>query len=137
MKWELGFTIIELLITMAVVLLLGAASVPAYLNYTRRDYFNTAIIPAASPFKKGIVNCYQHTANLNQCNGGDKYVPPDVSVPHGGVASIKTKQGVITIVPVEKKGIKSSDTLILTPKVVNGTLEWVVSGGAVADKYVN
>jgi hypothetical protein len=45
------------------------------------------------------------------------------------------ENGVITLVPAEKFGIKSQDNYVLTPKEEGQQLSWQTSGGAVIAGY--
>jgi type IV pilus assembly protein PilA len=131
-----GFTLIELMVTVTIVAILAAVALPTYVNYTRRAHYSE-IVSATSPYKVGVLECYQTIATLTGCDGGQNKIPPNVSAPQGAVASITVSNGVITVTPVAENGIPASDTYILTPTVINTTLIWAASGGAVSDGYAS
>jgi len=58
-----GFTLIELMIAIAIVGILAAVAVPAYQNYTKRAKFSEVIL-AASSLKKQVDVCYQVNGSL-------------------------------------------------------------------------
>lgn len=134
MKRVHGFTFVELIITFAVLALLAAIAVPSYINYSRRAYYND-LIQATAPYKVGVTQCYQNLSSLTNCNGGTNHIPANIKAPTGPIASLSVIAGVITVAPVEQNGIRPSDTYILTPKIINNVLTWVVTGGSVKDGY--
>lgn len=130
-----GFTLLELMITVAIVAILAAIAVPSYLNYTRRAYF-TEVVAATGPYKVGVIECYHNLGTLTGCTGGSNHIPANITTTTGNVTSVTATDGVITVVPVAAHGILSTDTYILTPTIVNGNLVWTASGGGMTNGYV-
>jgi type IV pilus assembly protein PilA len=129
-----GFTLLELMITVAIVAILAAVAVPSYLNYTRRAYFSE-IIAATSPYKVGVAECYQTLGTVTGCAGGTNHIPANITTTTGNITSVAVVDGVITVTPVAAHGIVATDTYILTPTIVNNTIIWAASGGGVTNGY--
>lgn len=127
-----GFTIIELLIVVAIIGILAVIAVPTYLTYTQKAYF-AEVIQATGPYKLAVETCYQQQgggAAVANCGNGSNGVPaaPGAS---GNVASVVTTgAGVITATGTAAK--VNGLTYILTPTPTNNVLIWATTGTCVA-----
>ena len=129
-----GFSLVELLITLAIIGIITSIAIPSYTSYTRRAYFSE-IVQAAAPYKVGVFECFNDLSALSGCNGGTNGVPTNRTTAVGGVTSVTVTDGVITVTPVSQHGIKASDTYVLTPTGTEGILTWAASGGGVTAGY--
>lgn len=114
-----GFTLIELMITIAIVGILAAIAVPTYLTYTKKAKFSEVIM-ATGPFRSAVDLCTQSTNALTACGNAQNGVPaaPGAS---GQVASIVTAaNGTITATDV------NAVTYILVPtrNATTGQVTW-------------
>jgi type IV pilus assembly protein PilA len=105
-----GFTLIELMIVVAIIGILAAVALPAYQDYTKKAKY-AEVISVTSGYKTAVAVCAQEEGALTGCSSGAKGVPATVSTTH--VASVTVLDGVITVVPTSTTDVLA--TLILTP----------------------
>lgn len=133
---QTGFTLIELMIVIAIIGILAAIAVPQYQTYTNKAKF-AEVVRAAGPFKSGIEICYLETSTF-ACQGATGQIPPDVTTANGNVASVTVASATGQIVATASGSIPVSPapTYILTPTAAATTasamLVWAKTGTCVA-----
>ena len=133
MKKQSGFTLIELMIVVAIIGILAAVAVPQYQTYTKKAKF-TEVIQATQPFKLGVELCYQNNNNkLDSCIGGSADVPADITTESGFVASVKTTYTdpnvIITATAKNGDGLAKQTYILKAEPAASGganALKWTV-----------
>lgn len=127
---QAGFTLIELMIVVAIVGILAAVAIPSYMNYTNKAKFSE-VMQATAPYKVAVESCAQAQGGLTNCGTpGSNGIPANfaaASATAGYTASIATgANGVIT---GTSQQVGSNYTYILTPTYqANGQVTWVRTG---------
>ncbi len=122
MKKQMGFTLIELMIVVAIIGILAAIALPAYQDYVVRARVSEGIL-AASQCRTSIAETYQ-TGTLGKTPGADLWgCNEGTANPTKFVAVINTDaDGVIKVTLSNNLGHADADdeTLTLTPQTSGG-----------------
>jgi type IV pilus assembly protein PilA len=130
MKLSRGFTLIELMIVIAIIGILSAIGVPQYHQYTKRAKFSELTMEATK-YKSAVEICYQASNDLTTCSNDSDYVPSAV-MNKGIISTLTVTQGVIAAQAIPSL---NDATFTLNPSLLNNTLSWSVGGSCVTLKY--
>lgn len=119
-----GFTLIELMIVVAIIGILAAVAVPAYQTYTLKAKFSEVVI-GTSGIKTAVEICAQDLGTVTGCTDGANGIVAVAAA--GNIGSIATTNGVITATAANANGL-TGQTYVLTPTFAAGKVTWAKTG---------
>lgn len=123
-KQSAGFTLIELMIVVAIIGILAAIAIPAYQDYTIRAKV-TEGLTLADGAKSAVWDTYGNLGTFPTGGNSSYGLPTTVSGTNTSNVQVVGPQGLIKITYKDNMGASANGkTLLLQPWAHNGVIEW-------------
>ena len=131
-KVQQGFTLIELMIVVAIIGILAAVAIPAYQDYTVRAKVTEGLSLASAG--KTAVSEYFSTNGVLPTDNTLAGMAPAASISGNHVQEVRV--GALGVIAVLFTGNPiGGSTIFLTPTTAAGGIAWNCTGGSLEGKY--
>ena len=136
MKKQQGFTLIELMIVVAIIGILAAIAIPAYQDYTIRAQVSEGLNLSGGA-KAAVSEFFMDRGVWPSDNtaAGLATIPTDISGKY--VVSVAVGSGLVTVTyGNDANNAILNDTLLMSPLGSGGSVEWTCKSADLADKHL-
>ena len=132
MKLQKGFTLIELMIVIAIIGILAAIAIPAYQDYTIRSKVSEGLNMSGAA-KLAVAETYDSTGSYPSVDNVSYGLPQAASITGTYVSQIEANggDGIITITYKNNLGgspLADAKVIVLTPATSTGAMKWTCGG---------
>jgi type IV pilus assembly protein PilA len=132
-KVQQGFTLIELMIVVAIIGILAAVAIPAYQDYTVRARVTEGLALASGA--KTSVSEFFSSRGSYPTNNATAGMSLPLSIRGNAVHSVGVVNGLITVHFSGAAGVLEGETVVLSPTTSAGSIVWDCTQGTLLGKY--
>lgn len=133
-KVQKGFTLIELMIVVAIIGILAAIALPAYQDYTKRSHVSEGL--ELSGGAKGAVSEYFSDKGVWPTTNVLAGIATAASISGNAVNSVTVGTGGVITVAFSSTKVAPSATITLTPTNKGGSIQWTCASTTMNKKYL-
>jgi type IV pilus assembly protein PilA len=134
-KQQAGFTLIELMIVVAIIGILAAIAIPQYADYTQRTKLAGAVSGLAT-YKTTVALCIQDLGKLGGCSAATNGIPNLITTDNGQTINyidvVGVSDGVILMTSTAVSAASGNAKLIVTMTPVTSAgaaaIQWKLEG---------
>ena len=130
-----GFTLIELMIVVAIVGILAAIAIPQYQEYTVRSRI-TEGLNLAGMVKTAVAETFQGTSAMPESNeSAGVAASGSITSKYVTAVGVGTSGAITVTYSTAVGGGQGGNTIVFTPSATAGAVDWSCTGGTVESKF--